>query len=227
VDKMVETTNSSSGPMRTNYDLRLFSSLLVPSALSGLLSVLVSLFAVGTIAVLTNYQGSSFQQDVLRVRSGAEKEAVIEDYNYINDDLERNIIIDRAPVMVFWMFVGTLVYFMVTGVSGAVAGARSLERELGYVHVRSKELLRHVYIKSAIRFCVLGVWLGFIMLFFRLLLPYCLAAAHVGAGNVTSVTGVFYIVLAIIVLTISFHIHVVMLRLVVLRPRLFSQETSF
>lgn len=224
---MVEHTDSSNSPVRTNYDLRLFSSLLVPSALSGLMCVLVSLFTIGTIAVLTNYQGSSFQQDVLRSQTSIENDAVTEDYNYINDDLERNVVIDRAPVMVFWMFVGTLVYFMVTGVTGAIAGAQSLERELGYVHVRSKELLRHVYIKSAIRFCVFGVWLGFIVLFFRLLLPYCLAAAHVGAGNITSFMGAFYIVLAFVVLTVSFHIHIVMLRLVALRPRIFSQETSF
>jgi hypothetical protein len=224
---MEENTDAPRGPEKKNYDLKLFGSSLLPSALSGLVSVLVGLFAVGTIAVLTNYQGSSFQQDVLNAQSRIENDAIAEEYGVINDDLEQNIILDRAPVMVFWMFVGTLVYFMVTGTFGAIASASDLEDELHFVHVRRRELLREVYVKSAIRLCVLALWLGFTILFIKLLLPYCLAAAHVGAGNILSIKGAFYELLAFAVLTVAIHIHVVMLRLTALKPRIFSQEISF
>lgn len=227
MDKMDVNIDTSVGPEKTNYDLKLFASLLVPSALSGLLCVLMSMFAVGTIALVTTYRGSGFKQEVLLSQVRVENDAITEDYNYINDDLERNVLIDRAPVMVFWMFVGTLVYFMITGVAGAIASANALEHELSYVHAKRKELLRGVFIKSAIRLCVFALWLAFIMLFFRVLLPYCLAAAHVGAADILSIQGAFYTVIAFLVLIVALHIHVVMLRLVALRPRIFSQETSF
>lgn len=211
----------------TNYDLKLFGSLLVPSMISGVLCVLAGLFIVGAIAVLTNYQGSSFQRELQHTQVRSENEAIGEDYEYISEDFEQNAVLDRAPVMVFWMFVGTLVYFLVTGIAGAIANVNEIGQELHYMHVRRKQLLKEVYIKSALRFCVLGIWLGFIILFFRVLLPYCLAAAHVGAGSIATVSGSAYILLALIVLVICLHIHVVMLRLVVLRPRIFSQELSF
>lgn len=211
----------------TNYDLKLFGSLLVPSVMSGVLCVLASLSLVGAIAVLTNYQGSSLQQELLQTQARSANENIAEDYEYISEDFEQNAVLDKAPIMLFWMFVGTLVYFLVTGIAGAIASVSNLGEELHYMHVKRKRLLRDVYLKSAIRFCVLGLWLGFIVIFFRLLLPYCLAAAHVGAGSITTPTGVVYLLLAALVLTLCLHVHVVMLRLVVLRPRIFSQESSF
>lgn len=223
---MSENINNS-GPQKINYDLKLFSDSLLPSALSGIFAVIVSLFAIGSIVFITSYQGSSFQQDVLQFQNQSDSEIIVDDYQDITNNFEQNVIIDRAPVMVFWMFVGALVYFMLTGILDAFSSAKKLEEELHFVHAKRKELLKMVYIKTALRLAILAIWLGYIMLFIKIILPYSLAAAHVGSSNILSISGIIWTVVALLILIIGIHIHVVLLRLAALRPRLFSQETSF
>lgn len=216
-----------------DYDARLFAQLLKPSLLSGLTCLLVSFFAVIGLVVATNYQGSSFQQDVLGFQnrnnqteqSVEEDFSVTDDYGQINDNFADSNLVRNIPVMAFWMFVGTLVYFVVTGVAGAFSTAREIGDELHFVHARRKELLQEVYIKSGIRLGALVLWFGYVTIFFRIIVPYVLAAAHVG-GNLSLKTAP-YLLLAFVIAVLSLHIHSIMLRLVVLRPRVFSQDTSF
>src|SRR5690606_12812645 len=174
---------ANSSPQKINYDLKLLGSLITPSALSGMICILISLFAVGGVVALTNYQGSSFQQDVQRFQNHASRENLENDFVDINSDFEQNILIDRAPVMVFWMFVGALVYLILSGIIGAVSSANQLEEEMHYIHAKRNELIKLVLTKSAIRLVVLAAWFGFILLFFKILLPYCLAASRVGGSN--------------------------------------------
>lgn len=221
-----------------DYDLRLFAQMLKPSTLSALVCLLLSFFVVAGVVAMTRYQGSSFQRDVLGFQERKEKDrqtefagenfedfSVSEDYNQINDTFADSNLVRNIPVMAFWMFVGTLVYFLVTGIAGAIGGARDLGDELHFVHARRKELLAEVYTKSAIRFGALLIWLGYITLFFRIILPYVLAAAHVSAD--LSFKFAPYLLLSFLVLALGLHIHAIMVRLVALRPRLFAQETSF
>lgn len=210
-----------------DYDWRLFLQLLKPSATSAITCILASLFVVAAIVGYINYQGSGFQYEFSQAQVRNQEEVFVDEYGYVVEDFEQNNMLDKIPVMVFWMFVGTLVYFLVTGIAGAISSAGEINNELHYVHVHRKALLREVYIKTTIRLVILGLWLGYIILFFKFLLPYVIAAAHVGAGNITTFMGILYALLAMFILAVSLHMHVIMVRLVALRPRLFSQNTSF
>ena len=236
----------------SDYDIRLFAKLLRPSTLSTLVCLLISLFVVAGVAVMVNYRGSSFEQDLLGFQQRQEREkqdesapteevvfidengvefvatvSLADDYQQINDSFANNSIVRNIPVMVFWMFVGVLVYFIVTGIAGALASAKAIDDELHYVNTSRKALLKEVYIKTGIRLATLIVWLLYIMLFFRVILPYVLAAANIGGSDILSIRAVPYTLLAFAVLAIALHLHLMLLRLVMLRPRLFSEETSF
>lgn len=222
-----------------SYDIRLFAQLLRPSSLSGLLCLLVAFFTVAGVAVIANYQGSGLQQDLLGLRQRTAEEkanqdmyqiydmSLSDDYGQINDTFADSNLVRNIPVMAFWMFVGMLVYFLVTGISGALGNAKGIEDELHYVHIKRKVLLREVYQKTAIRFCTFLFWLLYIQLFFRIIVPYVLAAAHIGGGNIVSLRAIPYMILSFVIMTVALHVHVILLRLVMLRPRVFSQETSF
>lgn len=221
-----------------DYDIRLFAELLRPSTLSGLICVLISLLTVAGVVAMTNFQGSSFQQDLfglqLRVEqerlstAGIEEEfSLSEDYGAINDNFANSNMVRNIPVMAFWMSVGILVYFLVTGIAGALASAKDIGDELNYVHAKRNELLRVVFIKLAIRLATLVIWLLYIMAFFRILIPYALAAANIGGSTIMTFGGILYALLSFAILAFSLHLHVILVRLVVLRPRLFSKDSSF
>lgn len=226
-----------------DYDLRLLTQLIRPSSLSGLACLIISLLTVCGVVVALNFQGSGFRQDLLGYQQQQAEEAerkaqeaqldpfadvsLTGDYGQINDNFANSNVVRNIPVMVFWMFVGTLVYFIVTGITGALGDAKAIGDELNYVHVRRKELLHEVYVKSAIRLATLVFWLLYIVVFFRIILPYVLAAAQIAAGDVMAPQAWPYLLLSFVILTLSLHLHIVMLRLTLLRPRVFAQETSF
>lgn len=230
-----------------DYDIRLFARLLRPSALSGLLCVLIAFLTVTGVVLASNYEVKGFRQELLGFQQRQEEEKLAKeqaeleqmmydpfgnvslsaDYGQINDSFANNNLIRNIPVMIFWMFVGALVYFLVTGIFGAFQEARNIGDELNYMHVRRQELLRVVYIKTGIRLATLVIWLLYVTLFMRIILPYALAAAHIAANNVLSFSALPYLALAFFSLVVSLHLHVMLLRLTLLRPRVFSADSSF
>lgn len=224
---MAEETKKT-GPAIENYDLKLFGSMLLPSFLSGFVVVLISILTIGAMIYVSNYEGSSLQNDLFhyQIRNN-EDIGIDENYGDISTSLSDNVLIDRAPVMVFWMFVGAIAYFVLTGIIQAFTTASEFEHELDYVHAQRKELLKTLYIKTSIRFGVLVAWFAYIKLFLDYIMPYSLAASRYGGSVILSFTGVMYTLLGLLVLIVGLHMHIILVRLVALRPRIFSQESSF
>ena len=84
-----------------------------------------------------------------------------------------------------------------------------------------KDLSRRASVRAFVFIC----WLGYIVLFAKLVLPFCLVAFHLAFDGRHAINWQ-YGLLALAVLTAAFHVHVVFIRLLYLRARLFGSDAA-
>jgi len=204
-------------PTSSNLDRRLLSILLLPSWLSASVALLVGV-AVGVCTVIAaHYQSSTLRVEVLTVHFQAPAA-----YRAISSKLLANNFINNLPLLIFWGLVGLVVYLLAANIFAALHNVAKLKSELDYVNVDRRELLMTAGVQLLIRLVVLGGWIAYIVFFFHHILPYCVAAALAGSGQSTSTQNGGYVLLAIVIMTLAIHLHIICLRLLLLRPRIFS-----
>jgi hypothetical protein len=116
--------------------------------------------------------------------------------------------------------VGVITYTLVINIFRAFSRAVDFEHELSYVHVNRQRYLAETAIKFGIRALALLLWLLYIQFTIHVLLPYITALAYVGSGILLPLTNFLFLLAAIGLSLIIFHIHILMLRLLLLRPRI-------
>lgn len=201
-------------------DLPGFKKLLSPSWLSGLLAVVVGLsLSVGVVATY-QYRGSTLE--LLRNDPGASG-SIQYNSDTINNRFKANQIVSDLPLLILWGAVGLLVYSLAAKIIGAFRDAVDLEQELHYVHADRQLLIRQAFLRFALRLLALIVWLLYIRFTIHVLIPYVIAVAYAGAGAGISVEAGLYLLEATVLATLAVHLHVILLRLLLLRPRAFGQ----
>jgi hypothetical protein len=207
-------------PEASNRDLSLFLTLLQPSWLSGLLAVFASLaIVIGTI-VASNFTGSSLQQ--LWQAESTKNNSISSNYRTADVGLSSNTIISDIPLFILWGCVGMIAYAFVINIVNAGQNVAELKAELDFVHVDRRRLMRTAGIRLLTRLAVLAIWLAFIRFSMKILLPYALAVIHFASGSVGWFNNIAYTILGFAVLAVCIHFHTIFLRLLRLRPRLFS-----
>jgi hypothetical protein len=194
---------------------------LMPSWLSGLFAALVSLVMVVGTAIITNYQGSSLQQQLFEVKSSG---GVVSgfDYQNITANLSRNQVIGNLPLFLFWAALGVVVYLLATSLWAGLSNAEELREELDYVNAPKRWIVRTVLVHLLVRLVVVLVWVAYLQLSLRVLLPYVLAVAHIAATNLASINGIAYLLLGLAVAFVAVQAHTVFLRLLLLKVRVFG-----
>lgn len=200
-------------------DRRLYGILLTPSWLSGLFVTFSSLaLCVGT-SIISRYQASSVRLYFITYHAGR----LGDTYRRFSDSILGNSFISNLPLFIFWGLVGLVVYLFAANIMTALRNTAELKNELDYVHADRGQLLWQSVRHLLVRLVVLVVWVGYIMFFFQRVLPYCVTASVVGSAQLNTTQDSLYILLSITVTAAALHIHVVLLRLLLLRPRIFSQ----
>ncbi len=200
-----------------------FYQMLLPSWLSGLVTVTLSLAVVLGSAALAHYQGSTLQ--FLVALHNSQNHSVQSSYQTVGNNLSASSFISNVPLFIFWGAVGGVAYLFLSNVVNGLYKAKQLRQEMDYVHADSQALLRQAAIHLVVRLGVLLVWFVHIKLTLHVFLPYILAVTYAGAGALNLLVTVGYFVLAISVLAVSLHVHVVLLRLLLLRSRMFGQSS--
>jgi hypothetical protein len=139
-----------------------------------------------------------------------------------------NETVNKVLFFILWLLLGTVVYLISASISNSVVAANNIRSELHYMNLHKEELKQELGKRVALH--VVGVlnWLFYSIFFFRFLLPYSAAAARIGIVTNESWQGWLYLLLSICLLMISLHLHVVLLRFILLRPRMFGGwETNF
>jgi len=140
----------------------------------------------------------------------------------LNDRLFGNPVLNKILFFGTWLFIGCLVYIIVSAI--IAFGNESVEtvEEMHYMHA-SRQKLKGVFLsRLGLRLVSFGLLIVYAAFFARLLMPYSAYAVQVGANQASLLSGILYIGLGGIVLLASLHIFIVLIRLVALRTRLFS-----
>jgi hypothetical protein len=203
----------------SDMDFQLFGILLSPSWLSGLLTAIASLGLVAFSIISSHYNGSNAQLQFLKFNAGRSHDST----RAIGHTLDKNAIISNLPLMLFWCIVGFIVYMFANNVMVAIQQAAEFRQELDhYANLNRRQLIVHAIEKLGIRLMVLIIWVPYILVFFHVIVPYIIALSLAASPALASPSGISYFILASVVMFVSVHIHVVMLRLLALRPRLLS-----
>ncbi len=204
-------------------DLNAFGRLLTPSWLSGLVVVVASLAIVfGAIGEL-HYSGSAWQQ-LLAAQHGAGKPLSVNSQT-LSNNITASTFVSIVPLLIFWAGIGLIVYWFAAGIVGAFQNLIDLKQEMNYVHANRNVLIRQSIIHLLVRLIVLVVWIVYIRYSLHFLLPYVIAMAYAG-GGLGWLKDSAYIAGAVGVSIVGLHLHSVMLRLLLLKPRLFGQPVK-
>jgi len=206
-------------------DVTRFSILLRPSLASMMATAFVSTLTLG-IATQSYLSGSGVVYDFL-FGPNSSSELIRSSQSTLsafNNTVFGNPTLNKILYFAMWMLIGLITYMLLYGLSrGAQSAAEDVE-EAGYANTNKKALLRNIGRRLALRLIVFIAWWVYIIFFVKILLPFSILAARIGAGNLPTLGGWLYGLLGLAVLAISLHIHVIFVRLLVLRVRLFNAE---
>jgi hypothetical protein len=209
--------------IRVTSQLKLLGQLLAPSWLSGLLSVIVGLAVVaGTVAAL-HYNGSNIQ--LLQQTQANQPHAISKNSDSLNDGFTANQFISDIPLLILWAGVGLIAYSLTMQIIKIFTRAVNLEQEMNYVHTDRHQLLRQTLLRFSLRVLILLTWLLYIRFTIHVLVPYVIALAYAGSGGLGWLADAGYLLGATGLMIIGCHLHAIMLRLILLRPRAFGQLT--
>ena len=200
---------------------RLLGYLMTPSWLSGLVCIVVSLGLTAATIISLQYAGSSLKVDYDKYQAtthSRNQSQVIAD-SYRTDTTHK--LISSAPLLVFWALIGLVVYMLATGVVAAIQQANEMKHELDYVNSNRTRLLGTVFFHFVVRCAVIAIWLPYILFFFHKIIPYVLTAAE--AGGLLTLDGALGAFLSFAVMTLALHLHIILLRALLFRPRVLTR----
>lgn len=201
----------------------------LPSSISGLLCCLLAMVILGGSIGYFGYKNSDFQRDFSYFKIQKASEGNSDFDNYVDFEKTETLgskFSQNIPLFVFWGAVGAAVYLLLASFIKGLRQAVELGSELGYVNASKIRLLGEISIHFAVRVVAALALLFFLRWFIAVIVPYVLALARITTGDFLAWQSIGYIALGWGLLTISAHIIVICLRLLILRSRIFGQTTA-
>jgi hypothetical protein len=205
-------------------DVKLFNAVLVPSWLSGMVVVLASVAIVGG-TVLLAHVGYVAHQSLLGLQSLYADSSIGKSVLTVSDNLAQNTSLNNALLFLMWSSVGLVVYSVLQGLLHELKQAGGLLHEIEDAPPPSRgSVLRAATLRAVVRLGALAGWWLLFRFTIYTLLPQVIGAAHFSALHLTYIHGWLRSLLAVAVLIFVLHGLVVLLRLVMLRPRLVGSD---
>jgi hypothetical protein len=199
-----------------------FRTLLTPSWLSTFVGVTLALLITGATVVISNFQGSQLQQQLFENQARATAATTTSGaYSDITSNIAGNKFLSDVPLLLVWGAVGLVVYFGAMAVARSLGNAAGLREQLNYMNVSREALIKQTAINFVIRLAAIAVWLGLLIVTLKMIGPYALASASL--AQTLTVESVGFVLLAVLILFITTQAHAICLRLIALRPRIFTR----
>jgi hypothetical protein len=204
-------------------DKRLFEDLILPSWLSGLLAVTVSILLIGLTVVLTHF-GNTVQQSILGLRHVYTQSSIGTKAITVSDNFAGNSALNNVLLFLLWGSIGLMVYSIVQAILTEVKRASNVVQELNYINADRRSILRESLVRETIKLIAfIFFWLLFRYAIFKLA-PYTIAVAHTLAIHPTYISAWLRSIYAATLCTLTLHLLTVLLRTTLLRPRIFGVD---
>lgn len=203
-------------PSETNFDSRLIVLILLPSWLSSSIAMVAGIgVGVGTLLV-SHYQTSSLRLELLN-------------YDFTHTATYQAFVTTTSsgflgdlPLLLFWVLIGLVLYLFAINIIRAIRNQLELNQELSYVHVNRRKLIWTAVEHFMIRLIIVLIWVSYTLFFFRTIVPYCGTAALAGSGEASIWLSAGFVLTSILVMVVAVHIHTILLRLFLFKPRVLS-----
>ena len=206
------------------HDRQLLRLLITPSWISGLTCLLLSVAAAVVILVQGHYEGSELQRQLyawqqsdgggwLQLVAGQQSAQV-------------SRILNTAQLFIFWYAVGLVLYALVSALYKAVQEIRELRDDLHYVNNSHAQVWRAALAQFMRQIGALFAWLVLVAATLKVVVPYTLGTVDVANEYLPEPEAIGLIIAAPLVLAFCLHLHVVLIRLFLGRPRIWHSEES-
>lgn len=196
--------------------------LLTPSWLLNFVAISFSVLLTAGVIVLDLYQRSDLRQQIFEAGYSIESSSWGSVALNVGKYIARNHFLSNLPLLITWACVGLIVYFFAASIASSFSHMVDVRDEMGYVHVSRNQVLReafsHLLVRAAATLCLFL----FTKLSLSLFIPYALAAAHIATES-SSLSTIGFALLSVVVLYFVIYIATIFLRLIVLRPRIFTR----
>jgi hypothetical protein len=206
----------------SRYNKQLITLLLIPSWASGIISSAIALGATTVLLFQGRYQGSELQQQYLNWRTATDSNSVGSAASTLQQSTAN--IVATAEVFILWCAVGTIIYLVGAAIYHTIRSAHETRQHLYYVNSSRKEFLRGLYAILTLRIIILITWVGYSLLTLKVIIPYLLGAIHISDEHLPAIGAIGLLATSLLGILCTFHIHVIMLRLLLARPRAFHGE---
>ena len=133
-------------------------------------------------------------------------------------------IFNTATTFILWALIGVAMYSVIVGMAAAVRHFKEIREELGHVGHSHGQYIAALVFHIAIRAGVLVTWFFYLRFFFGTVVLHCLYWLYTSSHVPVSASSLAAIILAFVVMTAALHVHVVLLRLLLLRPRVYGYQ---
>lgn len=210
-------------PFNGSNRIRFVGVLLTPSWASAVACIITSIVVL-TISSLAYNARTGFLYSVL---FGPDSSAdLIQSGRDTIDTLVQatfgNSILNKLIFFAFWCLIGLVIYFVLSGIGRTGAAISETAHRFHYFNARRKQFEEELGLRLIVG--AIAVLVGFLYLtfFFRTLLPFSILSARIGISSLNDAGGWLYLLAGFATLSISLHFIIVLLRLLLLRPRLTS-----
>lgn len=148
-------------------------------------------------------------------------------WSAITETVLGNPILNKVLFFGFWMMIGLVVYAILTTVGQSLAEAGEEFESMKYVHARKQLIEQDLFFRLTVRAVACIGLLLLSWVFFKLVLPFSVIASRVWLNDLSTPINWLYGFLGLTVLLLALHIFVILLRLLVLRPRIFGGWDRF
>jgi hypothetical protein len=204
--------------------LQFTAIILKPSVSSALWTVIFSILILLTAAWSDSTSTGLIYEFLLGPNSSAQ---LIESSNSTLEALQEaafgNNVINNVMLFAFWMVIGIGVYLMLMGLTSSYSTADRIIHELHYINHRKQMSEKDFTTRALIRIFVGFIWLIYVVFFFKIIVPFMALCVIVGTNVLPNeAIGLWYLIIGFAISVISLHLHIVMLRLFLLRPRVIN-----
>jgi hypothetical protein len=132
-----------------------------------------------------------------------------------------NPALNNILFLLFWILIGVIVYILSTVTTSSVF---SLSNDINEIKKKPGENQRakHNIFKFFLSASFWGLWAIYIFALLQFLIPFGFMLIQISSGRINSIEGVFWALMSFVVLAVSLHVQVILIRLATLKLRLWG-----
>lgn len=204
--------------------LRHISSVLAPSVSSTAVNLVLAGIAYAVVLLSTSVGNGTVYDWLLGPNSSAGQiQKAHGTFTALSTTILGNTLLNQVLFFGMWVLVGVAVYVVLIVVGHEFSELHHVQQDFSFANARLSQVMAYHGLRLFIRSIVLAGWGLYWLFFVRIFVPFSLLCAHIGSGQLGTTTGWLYTITGFAVLVVTLHLHLVFLRLLLLRTRLFDE----